>query len=82
MKIKILLLTCIILATPLDLLKAQKITVLDKSTNQPVESVIITGTSSSPSVITNAKGIADLAKHGRSDTIKFYHITYQLQFLA
>ncbi|MDR3667773.1 MAG: TonB-dependent receptor [Ignavibacteriaceae bacterium] len=58
-------------------LSAQTITVLDKSNNQPVEGVVITGSGSPTTVLTNAKGIADISRLTRSDTIKFFHISYQ-----
>ena len=74
--------TSLILFIPLFVLNAQKITVLDQSNNQPVESVVITGSGSASSIFTNVKGIADLSKIARSDTIKFYHIAYQFLTLS
>ena len=56
---------------------AQTITVLDKSNNQPVESVVIKGSGSTVTVLTNAKGFADLSRLAHSDTIRFVHISYQ-----
>jgi len=55
---------------------AQKIRVLDNSSLQPIADVIILSESLNKTVITNAKGTADLSAFKNAENISFTHVSY------
>jgi hemoglobin/transferrin/lactoferrin receptor protein len=58
-------------------LKAQQITVLDKSDLQPISQVNITNASKSAMVITDDQGKADLTGFQTNDSLSFSHVAFQ-----
>jgi hemoglobin/transferrin/lactoferrin receptor protein len=57
--------------------QAQRIKVLDKSDLRPIPGVLIYNQQKQQSVITDARGGADLAKFVASDTLYFSHLAFQ-----
>lgn len=58
------------------ILEAQVVSVIDKSTSEPLINVIIHSKDSSISIKTNAKGKADLSKFRVGDSLVFYQLGY------
>lgn len=59
-------------------LSAQQVYVLNRSTLQPISNCLIFNTNKTASVTTNNSGAADISAFGKSDSIIFKHLSFQL----
>lgn len=61
---------------------AQRVRVIDKTTLQPIEDVLVYNLSETISSLTNVKGMVNLNEFNKDDTIVFQHSTYVEMVLA
>lgn len=64
------------------MLLAQKVTIVDKITAQPISNVAIYSLKPAHSTITNARGQADISIFKNSDSIYFKHVSYKQRSLT
>ncbi len=63
-------------------LQAQKVTISDRTTRQPLDNVSIFSPGSSQSVLSDERGQADLSKFAEDDSLVFYRLGYEKRSLV
>ena len=61
---------------------SQKVTVLDKTTSQPLPYILVKSNSSNLTLQTNNKGVVDISSLKQSDSISFSFVGYKTMVLS